>query len=158
VRCFARRLRAECRRDDSRGALLIEILIALAILGIISTVFIGAMYTALHSARIADERSIALTLAKNEIEFVKQHPCSTEVPWSYTVTYTDGTPSFSGAPTPSWWPADPESLSWPSSPDFDGYLVKISGTEEEAGLQKVTASVEHGSETVLTLENYKTDR
>ena len=75
---------AEGKRERSRGQLLIEVLIALALLGVISTVFIGAMYTALHSARIADERSIALTLCKSEIEYVKQQVYSASE-WGYTV-------------------------------------------------------------------------
>ncbi|MBN1152605.1 MAG: prepilin-type N-terminal cleavage/methylation domain-containing protein [Dehalococcoidia bacterium] len=147
------------KRDDSRGQLLIEVLIALALLGMIATVFIGAMYTALHSARIADERSIAVTLAKSEIEYVKEQPYSTSVPWGYTVTYVGGQAVYSDEGSePSWWPDNPDDLLWQSSPDFDGYSISISGVEEEASLQRITAIALHHDAPVLTLENYRLDR
>ncbi len=73
MQCVVRRLKwNRVMRDGSRGALLIEVLIALAILGVISVVFIGAMYTSLHAARITDERSVGLTLAKSQVEFVNE--------------------------------------------------------------------------------------
>ena len=145
------------KRDDSRGQLLIEVLIALALLGMIATVFIGAMYTALHSARIADERSIAVTLAKSEIEYVKEQPFSTS-PWIYVVDttapyVTGGTPDF----------ALPPSL---SGDDFEGYSVLVTGEGvdldgtggDDVGIWKVTAEVLHNDTTVLSLENYRLDR
>ena len=146
-------------RERSRGQLLIEVLIALALLGIISTVFIGAMYTALHSARIADEQSIALTLCKSEIEYVKQQEYST-TDWEYSVTYSgnEATLSADEGAEPSWWPENPDDLVLPSSGDFGGYMVTVTGGEIESGLRLITAIAVHQGTQVLTLENYKLSR
>ena len=150
-------------RGDSRGQLLIEVLIALALLGVIATVFIGAMYTALQSARIADERSIAITLAKSEIEYVKQQGYSTtEGPWAYMVDSTD---SYADPGTkPSWWDtSQPPPF---SEADFAGYSVDVTGTnldlngndEPDDSIRTITATAFHYDTPVLTLENFELDR
>jgi Tfp pilus assembly protein PilV len=140
--------------NQARGQLLIEVLIALALMGVIAVVFIGAMYTALQSARIADERSIALTLAQSEIEYVKRQPFS-DIEWAYTVDTTDSysTPGME----PSWWSeAQPPPL---SGADFVGYSVSISGLNTDfTGIRKVTAIARHHGEPVITLENFERDR
>ena len=157
-------------RGDSRGQLLIEVLIALALLGVIATVFIGAMYTALQSARIADERSIAVTLAKSEIEYVKQQGYSTtDGEWAYMV---DSTGSYADpGPEPSWWAtSQPPAF---SEADFAGYSVVVTGTgidldnsgEDDESIRRITATAHHNGtdvvtpeNAVLTLENFELDR
>ena len=140
--------------DQSRGQLLIEVLIALALMGVISMVFIGAMYTALQSARIADERSIALTLAQSEIEYVKRQPFS-DIDWAYTVDTVDSYAAV--GMEPSWWSeAKPPAL---SGADFVGYSVSISGVSTDfAGIRKITAIARHHGEPVVTLENFERNR
>ena len=149
-------------RDASRGQLLIEVLIGLAILGMISVVFIGAMYTSLHAARITDERSNALTLAKSQIEFVKARPYS-DNDWAYTVDVNGATPA-SVALKPSWWGSNPPPK---LSDEFGGYEVAVSGTSdidldglENAydGIRTITATVRHHDDEVITLQNYEVDR
>jgi Tfp pilus assembly protein PilV len=146
---------------DSRGQLLIEILIALALMGIIAVVFIGAMYTALQSARIADERSIALTLATSEIEYVKQQPYS-DSDWAYTID-TAGSYAAPGM-APTWWGSgQPPAL---SGVDFAGYSVSMSGTSidldgdgaNDEGIRRLTATTLHNGTAVLTLKNYELKR
>ena len=140
--------------DQSRGQLLIEVLIALALMGVISVVFIGAMYTALQSARIADERSIALTLAQSEIEYVKRQPFS-DIDWAYTVDTTDSYAAV--GMEPSWWSeSQPPPL---SGGDFSGYSVSVSGVSTDmAGIRKITAVARHHGESVVTLENFERNR
>lgn len=148
-------------RDDSRGQLLIEVLIALAILGLIATVFIGAMYTSLQAARVTDERSTALTIAKTQIEFVKAREYS-DNDWEYTVD-TNGA-SFTTGLKPSWWDSNtPSAL----LPEFAGYEVVVRGISDidldesgdpDDGIRTITAIVYHLDEEVLTLKNYEVDR
>ncbi len=148
-------------RDDSRGQLLVEVLIALAILGLIATVFIGAMYTSLQAARVTDERSTALTLAKSQIEFVKgQQDYSTVNDWDYTVT-TEG---WSADNPPSWLIDKPFDYVVLSN-EYDGYSVTVTGQDDyaehdwaEEGIRLLTATVEHHGESVLALSNYEVDR
>ena len=148
-------------RRRSSGAVLIEILIALALLGVIATSFIGAMYTSLQAARIADERSIALTLSTSELEYVKQQSYS-PTEWAYTV---DSSGSYAEAETqPSWWTdSQPPAL---SGADFAGYSVSVSSTSvdldgsgtPDEGIRRITAITNHHGEPIVTLENFELDR
>jgi len=146
-------------RAGSRGQLLIEVLIALAVLGIISVVFIGAMYTSLQAARVTDERSNALTLAKSQIEYVRAAGYSTE-DWAYTVD----TSGSSYSTMPSWWSTSPP----PALPsEYAGYSVSVSGISDididgtvgpDDGIRTISAVVSHHGTVVFTLENYEVDR
>jgi len=139
-------------REDARGQFLIEILIALALMGIISSVFMGALYTSLQSARVADERSIALTLAQSELEFVRQQPYSANE-WAYTVD-TDGSSPVTGS-EPDWW-NDPPGL---SPTDFAGYALLVTSEDTATqGIRLVSVTVRRNGQDVLRLENYETDR
>jgi prepilin-type N-terminal cleavage/methylation domain-containing protein len=55
----------------SRGLTMIEVLIAIAILGIISITFLSALSTASLSVGLADERTVAESLARKQMEYVK---------------------------------------------------------------------------------------
>ena len=147
---------AEWRRGHSRGAVLIEVLIALAILGLISVVFIGAIYVSLQAARLADERSTALTIAKSQIEYVRDQDYSLN-DWAYGVDTTES----SASTEPSWWAtAQPSAL----DSEFDGYSVAVTGQpvtnidwDEESGpdegIRIITATVYHHGDEVFVLSN-----
>jgi prepilin-type N-terminal cleavage/methylation domain-containing protein len=68
------RLSSQARKafqGSSRGFTMIEVLIAIAILGIISITFLGVLSTASLSVGLADERTVAESLARRQIEDVK---------------------------------------------------------------------------------------
>jgi type II secretory pathway pseudopilin PulG len=143
-------------RGDLRGELLIEVLIALALLGLISVVFIGAMYTSLHAARISDERSVGLTLAKSQIEFVKARDYADD-DWAYVV----GTNGATIVTKPSWWDANtPAAL----DAEFAGYTVQVSGVSSidldesgvpDDGIRVITATSLHNGVEIVALQNYE---
>jgi len=137
-------------RDASRGELLIEVLIALAILGMVSVVFIGALYTSLHAARIADERSVAFTLAKSQMEFVKTLPYS-DNEWDYTVSTNP--PTYGDKPT--WWESNTPS---PLDAEFAGYTVIVTGSDFDEDIRLITATAFHNDTEVFALQNYEVDR
>ncbi len=148
--------------ERSRGAVLIEILIALAILGVISTVFIGAMYTSLHAARLTDERSTAVTLARTQIEFVKGQRVYATSDWDYTITTAGWT-----ATTPPSWLAGKPSTYIILQAEYSGYSVAVTGDSdppspykiwEGESMRLITATVRHEGATVFTLNNYQLDR
>ncbi len=148
----------------SQGQLLIEVLIALALIGLIATVFIGAMYTSLQAARVTDERSTALTLAKSQIEFVKARPYS-DNDWEYQVDADQSNP----VTAPSWWSDSPAPR---LDDEYAGYRVAVKGASdhdnliwvteleelEGEGIRVITGTVFHGDKKVLELENYEVDR
>jgi len=144
---------------NSRGIGLIEVLIALAILGVVAVAFLSGLSTSLKAVFIADERSTAVALAQSQMEYVKSENYSAISGWAYTVTIS--THSYSTDPQ---WPEDPP----PLSSDYSGYCVKaesgqIDGATAEAdGIRKITITVYHNEdcagEEVLTLKDYKVKR
>jgi len=145
---------------NEKGFTLIEVLVALAILAIVGTGFLMALAIASKAIIIADERTTSESLARSQMEHVKNQDYSTiNVYWDYTVT--DSGPSSSYEP--DWWDNAPP----PSVPD--GYTVNVSATplpdpensgSDLVGIQKITVSIYHNDESnpVLTLEDYKVDR
>ena len=141
-----------------RGFALIEVIIAIALLGIISVAFLGALATASNAIFISDERATAESLGRSQMEYVKNQDYSTSnVDWDYTVT--DSGRSSSDAP--DWW----DDTGSPGSPpllasNYAGYLVAVSAVEDTAnvGLQKIIVTVRHGGVTIITLDGYKVDR
>ncbi|MFW6056630.1 MAG: type IV pilus modification PilV family protein [Chloroflexota bacterium] len=158
-----RRITGRCiPRGRSRGQILIEVLIALVLFGLIGTTFAGALYTSLQAARVADQQATALTLAKSELEFVKQRPFATDE-WGYVVD-SSGAGALDGWALPSWWgDSQPSAL---SSDDFAGYSVQVTSEEvdldnsgaADEGIRKLTATAFYNGEEIQTLENYEVDR
>ncbi len=143
-------------RGSSKGVSLIEVLIALAILGVIAVAFLGGLSTSLKAVFVSDERSTAQSLATSQMEYVKSQEYSTVVGWSYTVT-TSGS-SSSDAPLP-WFDS---SHALPDA--YAGYCVKVEAgqIDSEEGIRKITVTVYHNEDCieneVLTLQDYKVNR
>jgi len=131
---------------SSRGFSLIEVIIALAILGIIAVAFLSGLSTSLKAVLISDERSTAQALAQGQMEYVKSQD------------YDEITEPPQYSENPSLTP--------------DGYTVDISAerlypeggsTDDDDGLQKITITIYHSEvvdedEKVFTLEDYKVNR
>lgn len=58
-------------QGSSRGVALVEILIAIALLGLIAIAFVNGLYSASKVLFIADERTTAESLARRQLEYVK---------------------------------------------------------------------------------------
>lgn len=144
--------------ERERGQVLIEVLIALAILGLMSTAFLGAMYTSLQSARVAEEQAVSLTIAKTQIEFARKQGYS-ESDWNYTVDT-----SSSSTQEPTWWAtATPP----PIPAEHTGYSAVVTGVSDvdvdgdgspDAGIRTITATVQHSGDVTFTLKDYEVDR
>ncbi len=137
----------------------IEVIVALALLAATAVAFLSGLTTALTTSRIADERSVAQTLAQSELEYVKSQEYSTGA-WSYTVTSSGS----SSSNEPDWFDAD-HTLGDQSgtysleveAADFDADEDGDIDTDDE-GIRKITASVSHHGEEVLVLDGYKVER
>jgi type II secretory pathway pseudopilin PulG len=140
----------------SRGQILIEVLIALAVMGMISVVFLGALYTSLHAARITDERSVGFTLATSQMEYVKTLPYS-DIEWAYSVDDASAQPA-SELLKPTWWD---DNMPAPLDAEYAGYTVEVSATSIdglEEDIREITATAFHHGAEVFTLYNYELDR
>ena len=126
---------------NERGFSLIEVIIALALLGIIAVVFLGGLATASKAILVADVRTTAESLARSQMEHVKsQNYDKDNDPPQYTLLLSD-------IPDGYYIDITPERL----DPNEDG-------TENDDGIQKITVTIKHGTEQVITLEDYKVDR
>jgi prepilin-type N-terminal cleavage/methylation domain-containing protein len=116
------------RIRQEKGMTLLEIIISLALLGIISVTFLAGAQTSAKARFQADERASAKVLAENIIDSVKKMDYSS----SYTAAIPDDYPGYSAEVTAAY---------------LDGNA-----------LQKITVTITHGGREILTLENYKVDR
>jgi len=119
---------------SEKGFSLIEVVIAIALLGIIAFSLLSGLATGYRATLIADEHSTAWNLARNQMEYVKRQDYSDNA--SYTL-----------APNPD-------------GEDYFGYSANITAEplhSTEDGIQKITVTIKHDNKVVTTLESYKVD-
>jgi prepilin-type N-terminal cleavage/methylation domain-containing protein len=149
-------------RGSSSGVTLIEVLVALALFAIIGIAFAGGLGTASKAVLIADVRTRAESLARTQMEAVKNPNCPYEeapdggvanytkiegIPDNYTICSFDRT----GYPPNYCDPNDPIiAVPWDSGNN--------TAVNEDNGLQKITLVIKHEGEDIITLEGYKVDR
>ena len=131
-----------------QGFSLIEVLVSLALLGIITVGFIGGLGTALIASAVGQERLVAESLGKSQLEYIKVQ-------------------GF--IPAAGYTPDDPESCYQPIDiPDGlvdKGYDIEINAPQtintsggDEFELQNITVVIKCNGEEMLTLSDYKTGR
>jgi len=124
-----------------RGFTLIEVLISLAILGVIAVAFLGALGTASKGLVITDERQTAQNLAEAQMEYIKQQNYKTDLSQPY--------PKLGAGDIPSGYDIGVGAVKL--DPDGDG-------AGDDDGVQLITITITHSTKTVLTLEDYKVNR
>ena len=149
-------------RGSSKGVTLIELLIALALFGIIAIAFAGGLNTASRAVLTADVRTNAESLARTQMESIKSQEYNDEL--------VDGEATYDKIP-PNKIPngydicsvgiddGDPENC----SNDEDIIAVPWDSEEnepanEDNGLQRVKLVIKHDGRIVTTLVGYKVDR
>ena len=143
---------------SEKGFSLLEVTVAVAIIGILAVAFIAAMIGASRAIFIADEKDTARSLSGTEMEYVKSQKYEdfpTSVPWSYELPL--------GSP-PSW------DLGHSLSEEYEdaGYSVVVVGdaidvngdSNPDSGILKITITVYHleKPQPIITIEDYKVDR
>ena len=141
---------------SEKGFTLMEVIIAIALLGIVAVGLLSGLSTGSRAIFVADKRATAESLARTEMEYVKNQDYSVVALWDYEL------PSRTTVNKPSWWDAANHSL--PAG--YDGYTVNVTAEPLHApddGIQKITVIVKHEDKPgvftdVITLEGYKVDR
>ena len=119
----------------NRGFAFLETIVALALLGVVATVFLGSIGTAAKTTMVADEQATAESLARSEIEYIKG------CPYQYSATE---------------YPIDPM-LDIPSGWSVPNPTVEaLHGADD--GIQKVTITVQRDGEDKLSALIYKVYR
>ncbi len=118
------------------GMTLIETLGALALLGVIFVSYISGPSITFKATMVADEQSIAGSLARSQMEWVK------------TATYVSSTPNYAG-------------MAIPSGSNYTGYSANISAeplNTPDNGIQKITFTIVRNGKSVINLDGYKVNR
>jgi type II secretory pathway pseudopilin PulG len=113
---------------DEKGDSLVEVLVAVAIIAIVFTVFLAALSTGSLSVKVVHERVTAENIARSQLEHVKE------------TGFITGTDHYT-----------PTAISHP------GYSATIAATTIYTGVQLITITVYHNGP-VFTIGNYKVDR
>lgn len=138
---------------NSRGIGLIEVIIALAILGIVAVAFLSGLSTSFKAVFISDERSTAQALATSEMEYVKS--------LDYITNDSQAEYQLDGSDIPGGY--DIKSRDRNGDVFDGGNIIGVpwdddTASSEDNGIQKITIIVEHNGKEVLELEDYKVNR
>ena len=130
-----RTIRQREEMKNETGFAITETLLAIALLGIIAVVFLSGLATASKAHVITDERAIAESLVRSEIEYVKN------LDYQYSATQYPADPSLT---LPQGWTVPPPVVSL------------VHATDD--GIQKVTVTAERNGESILSVVLYKVAR
>ena len=123
--------RVKNRAQDQRGLGLVETLVAVAILGTSVVAFVAALSAGSIAVGEQDEAVVAQSLVQTQLEYTKSYPY------------------------------DPEATTYPTVDVPEGYIISVgvaSIPSTDADIQKITVTVSRGSETIMTVANYKMNR
>jgi prepilin-type N-terminal cleavage/methylation domain-containing protein len=127
-----------------RGYTLVEVVVAVAIVGVIAVAFLSALTSGYLALALADENTVAESLTRTEFERIREA--------AYPIVLVDAGPN----------PAHGEFLR--HRPVLNGmYAVdievapEVDPTAEERPIQLVTVVISHQGEIVLTTETYTAD-
>jgi len=122
------------RKRAQKGTTFLEIVLGLAILGLVGSGFMTALSTSYISSGKLQVQTKAENMARDQMEYIKGRPFQV-APATYPVF--------------DFWS------------DFPGFSVTAQAfptAENDPNLQKVVVTVSRGSKTVLVLEGVKTNR
>ena len=149
----------------SRGQTLIEVLIALAILGVVAVAFLTALTTSSRTIILADEKTTAESLSRTQLEYLKNQPYVTETAGEAIYNKTAEPPGYSinglkkdgydSYPVIDYAHVDEENIIGVA---WDSDAGEVSGNY--TGVQIVTVIIYHEGrdEPVLTTTTYKVNR
>jgi len=142
----------------SKGQTLVEVLIAIVILGMVAVPFLTSLSVSSRAIMVADDKTTAESLVRSELEYVKESPYNF-TGFSYQIPATPDKP-------PPW---DTSRIALDSC--YAGYSVNVTGVpidpdtgqaladpKNDKHIQKITVVVYHENNSVLTMSTYKTDR
>jgi hypothetical protein len=141
-------------KKREEGISLVEVLIALALLGMIAAGFLMAIFTSMKASFIADERTTAESIARSQIEFVKEQDyieatgIGGEVIYLEIIGIPDGYTVWS-INRAEETVEDIVGIPWDSQNNI--------ARGDDVGLQRIKLLIRHYGKDILTLEGYKVD-
>jgi prepilin-type N-terminal cleavage/methylation domain-containing protein len=123
---------------DQTGFSLIEVLLAMVLVGILGTAIPCAMSGANRATTTTNQHTTAESLARSQMDFIQNQPYDS----------ANATPTYALLPD---IPA-PYSIVTPMAQRLD---PRGDGTANDDGLQKITVTVEQGDTVIFTLVDFK---
>jgi len=140
-------------RGRSRGFSMLEVVIAIALLGIIAVSVLSSLQTAALALISADRRATSESIARSQMEYVKTSPYI-----DYSKELSDREPDFyeqiiiqsGGGDYTLETKAEPIDPSSHQPYDGEGGIF-----DNDDGIQLITVTVSHDGRVVVTLEDFK---
>jgi Tfp pilus assembly protein PilV len=120
---------------NQEGVGLVEVLVAVAIVGMTVVALLAALSTGSIGVATSDEQVTAANLARSQLEYTRSQP--------YADFYETVTP-------PAGYAVSVQTASVPDATSVPG--------ADSTTIQKITVTVTRNSETLLTVEDFKVDR
>jgi prepilin-type N-terminal cleavage/methylation domain-containing protein len=117
--------------DGQKGVALVEVLVAVAIIGITLVVFLSAVSTGSIGVAKTEEQVTAENLARSQLEYTKSQ------------TYLAAPASYDTVTPPAGYAVSAEAASIPDT---------------DSSIQMITVTVTRDGETLVTVEDFKVDR
>jgi prepilin-type N-terminal cleavage/methylation domain-containing protein len=128
-------------RGGSRGLSMLEVVIAIALLGIIAVSVLSALQTAALALISADRRATAESFARTQMEWVRYS--------DYDEELGEGHPEYI---------RDPQ-ITLPPDYSVDTTAIRLDpdndGDNDDDGIQEITVTVSHAGQVIVTLEDFK---
>ncbi|UCD22458.1 MAG: type II secretion system protein [Chloroflexota bacterium] len=137
------RLNSKARKafhGSSRGFSMLEVVIAIGLLGIIAVSVLVALQTAALALISADRRATAESIARTQMEWVRYS--------NYDDDLAEGHPQYS---------LDPQ-ITLPPDYGVETTAIRLNkdlNPDDDDGIQQITVTVSHEDIVVVTLEDYK---
>ena len=151
-------------KKNEKGFSLIEVVIALLLLGIIGVALLSGLATASMALVIADERATAESLARSQMEYVKSSGYDPYGGPAALPSYTKDGEESSTHPDYFIWidafPIDPDTGELLIDPDTGDFLIDPDTGDpyDDQDIQKIIIIIKHNGKEIITLEDYKVDR
>ena len=145
---------------SQKGFGLTEVVIALAIFGIVGASIMFALNASSKTIVRAHELTVAESLTRTVVEYVKRSPYdSTNDPPVYDSDALGvPVPGAVNYPTLLGLDGDPYYGDYTVDVDIERLDPEGDGTGDDDGLQKITVEIKYHGRSVLTTEAYKVDR
>ena len=133
-----------------------EVIIAIALLGIVAVGILSGLSTGSRAIFVADERATAESIVRSQMEYVKN--------LAYTEAPSGGEAIYANAKVavPSGY--EIRSINRAGGEDTSTNIIAVPWNSttnqpaDEAGLQRIKLVIYHHGKSLLTLEDYKVDR